>query len=83
MGYNYFGQLGQGRWDAAAHPQPVRVAQDVAGVQADAQGLRFGRTDGTSWITGCKIPGQAGNEGWIRHATPVPQGTGVAMAAAT
>ena len=83
MGYNLFGQLGDGT--TTHRSSAVQVATSVASVAAGRLHTMYVETDGTLWATGYKVNGQLGDGKDANlefRSTPVQVATGVASVAA-
>jgi len=83
MGYNFFGQLGDGT--KTHRSSAVQVATGVASVAAGRVHTMYVETDGTLWAMGYKGNGQLGdgkNANLEFRSTPVRVATGVAGLAA-
>ena len=62
MGYNIYGQLGNGTTSGLnPNPTPVNVASNVVAVAAGDDHSLFVKTDGTLWAMGYNNYGQLGN----------------------
>jgi hypothetical protein len=80
MGYNFYGQLGDGsNTDRAT---PTRIATDVAAVSASSHHTVYIKSDDSLWAMGSNSSGQLGDGSAINRNTPVPIATGVASASA-
>ncbi len=83
MGYNLFGQLGDGT--KTHRSSAVQVATSVASVAAGRVHTMYVETDGTLWAMGYKVNGQLGDGKDANlefRSTPVQVATGVASVAA-
>ena len=83
MGYNLFGQLGDGT--KTHRSSAVQVATSVASVAAGRVHTMYVETDGTLWAMGYKSNGQLGDGKDANlefRSTPVQVATGVARVAA-
>ncbi|MCH7226658.1 RCC1 domain-containing protein [Haloferula sp. A504] len=80
MGYNYYGQLGDGTM--TDRRRPVQVAQSVAKVAAGYYHSLFVKTDGTLWAMGYNRDGQLGDGTTESRYSPVQVDSGVAQATA-
>ena len=83
MGYNLFGQLGDGT--RTHRSSAVQVATSVASVAAGRVHTMYVETDGTLWAMGYKSNGQLGDGQDANlefRSTPVQVATGVASVAA-
>src|SRR5579859_6837787 len=60
MGYNYYGELGDGTFTNASRPEQI-VASGVVGVAAGSGHSLFIKTNGSLWAMGQNNYGQLGN----------------------
>ncbi|MEI6053705.1 MAG: immunoglobulin domain-containing protein, partial [Opitutaceae bacterium] len=80
MGYNFYGQLGDGtRADSLT---PIQVASGVSAVAAGESHSLYLKTDGTLWTTGLNNYGQLGDGTSGNKRTPVQVASGVRTVAA-
>jgi alpha-tubulin suppressor-like RCC1 family protein len=72
MGYNFFGQLGNGTWENDnPNPTPISVASNVVAVAAGLYHSLFVKTDGTLWAMGYNDYGELGNGAEIATNRPI------------
>ena len=81
MGYNYYGQLGDGT--TMNQGMPVQIATDVIAVAAGGASSLFAKSDGTLWTVGYNVFGQLGDGTTTNRSKPVQVAAGgvIAMAA--
>ena len=80
MGYNSYGQLGDGT--TTQRTTPVQVATGVSQVAAAGGHSLFVKTDGTLWAMGYNAWGQLGDGTTTQRTTPVQVATGLSLVAA-
>ena len=77
MGYNNFGQLGDGT--TTTRSGPIQIATGVTEVATGGQHTMFIKTDGTLWAMGNNQYGQLGDTTTTNRLTPVQVATGVSQ----
>ncbi|MFR1006176.1 MAG: RCC1 domain-containing protein, partial [Hominilimicola sp.] len=78
LGYNEYGQLGNGTTNSSSTAQDVKNATDIVQVSGSQNGQfgAFVKKDGTVWTVGYNGYGQLGNGSSINKSKPVQVGGG-------
>ncbi len=79
MGYNQYGQLGDGTIISRA--TPLQIATEVVAYAAGEQHSLFVKSDSTLWATGRNTYGQLGDGSSVDRTVPVHVATGVVSVA--